>query len=114
MNLSEYLPIIKHVIPAAKAKGIAVTGMKVLGLGKLADIYESALRYAFGLPIDTAIVGMETMAQLKKNLAVAESFKPLTDTERLELFKKVLPRLTPQTAPWKADDWDNPVIWKKR
>jgi len=108
------LSFVEEFIPTAKAKGTAVVGMKVLGLGKLADIYESALRYAFGQPIDTAIVGMETMEQLKKNLSVAEGFKPLTDTERLELFKTVLPRLTPQTAPWKADDWDNPVIWKKR
>jgi predicted aldo/keto reductase-like oxidoreductase len=108
------LSFAEEVIPLAKAKGVAVTGMKVLGLGGLADIYDRALRYAWGLPIDTAIVGMVSLAQLKKNLAVAESYKPLTDLERLELFKEVLPRVTPANLPWKADDFSRPSQWGSR
>ena len=57
----------------AKAKGVAIAGMKIIGLGVLAHLYEKALRYAFGLPIDTAVVGMDNMEQLKNNLAVAEN-----------------------------------------
>jgi len=51
----------------SKAKGTAVIGMKVLGLGRLGTIYDKALRYAFALPVDTVIVGMESMEQLQKN-----------------------------------------------
>ncbi|MDP2917732.1 MAG: hypothetical protein Q8O16_07390 [Dehalococcoidia bacterium] len=98
----------------AKARGVAVAGMKVLGLSRLAEIYDRALRFAFALPIDTAVVGMESMEQLKKNLAVAEAFKPLSDAERLELFREVLPRVSPATMPWKAEDWDEAVEWKRR
>ena len=81
---------------------------------RLTNIYDRALRYAFGLPIDTAVVGMESMEQLKKNLAVAESYKPLSDEERLELFREVLPKVTPAFVPWKAEDWNYATEWKKR
>ena len=108
------LSFAEEFLPVANAKGVAVVGMKVLGLGKLSDIYDRALRYSFSLPVSTTIVGMESMEQLKKNLAVAESYQPLTDSERLELFREVLPRLTPENAQWKAEDWQNPVEWKRR
>jgi len=108
------LSFAEEFLPVANAKNVAVTGMKVLGLGALVHVYDRALRYAFGLPVSTVIVGMETMEQLKKNLAVAESFRPLTDIERLELFREVLPKVTPGDMPWKAEDWENPVVWKRR
>ena len=104
----------EEFLPIANAKGVAVIGMKVLAFRCLAHIYDRALLYAFGLPISTVIVGMETMEQLEKNLTVAESFKPLSDGERLELFREVLPQVTPENIPWKAEDWENPVAWKKR
>jgi aryl-alcohol dehydrogenase-like predicted oxidoreductase len=104
----------EEFLPVANAKGIGVVGMKVLGLSRLARIYDRALRYTFGLPISTAIVGMESMEQLKKNLAVAESFVPMSGPERLELFRDILPNVTPQNIPWKAEDWDNPVEWKRQ
>lgn len=108
------LSFAEEFLPVAKAKGVAVAGMKVIGLGRLAQIYDRALRYVFGLPIDTAVVGMETMEQLRKNLSVAETYQPLSDGERLELFKEVLPSVTPEGVPWKAEDWDNPGEWKRR
>jgi predicted aldo/keto reductase-like oxidoreductase len=108
------LSFAEEFLPVAKAKGVAVAGMKIIGLGHLAKIYDKALRYAFGLPIDTAVVGMESMAQLQKNLEVAEAYQPLSDNERLELFKEVLPMVTPEGVPWKAEDWNNPVEWKRR
>jgi uncharacterized protein len=108
------LSFAEEFLPVANAKGVAIIGMKVMGLGALAPFYEKALRYTLGLPISTAIVGMETMEQLEKNLAVAENFRPLTDEERLELFREILPLVTPQKVVWKAEDWENPTIWKKR
>ena len=108
------LSFAEEFLPLANARGVAVIGMKVMGFRALGHIYEKALRYSLGLPISTAIVGVETMEQLQKNLAVAENFKPLTDEERLDLFRATLPLLTPKAAMWKADDWDHPVSWKKR
>jgi len=108
------LSFAEELLPVARAKGVAVAGMKIMGLGRLSQIYDKALRYAFGLPIDTAVVGMESMEQLKKNLAVAEAYQPLSDDERLDLFKEILPRVTPEFVPWKTEDWDHPVEWKRR
>jgi len=104
----------EEFLPTANAKGVAVVGMKVMGLGALSHTYDKALRYAFGLPISTAIVGMETMEQLRKNIDVAEHYQPLSDEERLDLFKEVLPLVTPKTMPWKAEDWGTGHGWEKR
>jgi aryl-alcohol dehydrogenase-like predicted oxidoreductase len=108
------LSFAEEFLPVAKGRGIAVIGMKVMGLGSLRHVPERALRYTLGLPVSTTIVGMETMDQLEKNLAVAEKFTPFTDEERLEFFREVFPLVTPKKIPWKAEDWDNPVRWKRR
>lgn len=104
----------EEFLPVANAKDVAVIGMKVMGLGSLAHMYDRALRYTFGLPISTAIVGMDNMEQLEKNIAVAESYRPLSDEERLQLFREVLPMVSPKTVPWKAREWGKEVGWGKR
>ena len=108
------LSFAEEFLPVANAKGIAVIGMKAMGLAKLGPYYERALRYSLGLPVSTTIVGMETMDQLKRNLAVAENFKPLGDEEKLEFFKEIIHLATPQVMKWKAQDFENPVAWEKR
>ncbi|NOQ43838.1 MAG: aldo/keto reductase [Dehalococcoidia bacterium] len=104
----------EEFLPIAKTKGVAVIGMKVLGLGALAHVYDRALRYTMGLPICTAVVGMESMDQLKRNIEVAESYKPLSDEERLQLFREILPLVNPKTLPWKSEEWGKETSWSKR
>lgn len=104
----------QEFLPVAISKGVATIGMKVLGIGSLVHEVERSLRYAFGLPLSTVIVGMESMAQLEQNLAIAESFTPLTDEERLEFFKDIIPLVTPQKMSWKATSWENPTEWLPR
>jgi predicted aldo/keto reductase-like oxidoreductase len=104
----------EEFLPIAKTKGVAVIGMKVLGLGALAHVYDRALRYTMGLPVCTVIVGMESMVQLKRNIEVAESYKPLSDEERLQLFREILPLVNPKTLPWKSEEWGTATSWSKR
>ncbi|ASS76426.1 oxidoreductase [Tumebacillus algifaecis] len=92
-------------VPLAREKGMGIIGMKVMALGKLGNWYEQALRYTLSLPISTSIVGMESMEQLEKNLAIAENFKPMTEQELLEFWKEIMHLATPQTLPWKAASW---------
>jgi hypothetical protein len=108
------LSFAEEFLPVANAKGIAVIGMKVMGLTALVPYYERALRYSLALPVSTTIVGMESMDQLKKNLAVAENFTPLSDEEKLEFYKEIVHLATPQVLRWKATDYFNPVEWEKR
>jgi len=108
------LSFAEEFLPIAKAKGVATIAMKVLGFGSLTHEVERALRYAFGLPVDTVIVGMETMAQLEQNLAIAESFTPMTDEERLAFFRDIMGSVRPEKMPWKAADWGNPTEWASR
>ena len=104
----------EEFLPFANAKGVATIGMKVLGLGSLTHEVERSLRYAFGLPLSTVIVGMESMAQLEQNLSIAESFTPMTDEERLAFFKDIIPYVRPEKMPWKAKEWGTPTEWKTR
>jgi aryl-alcohol dehydrogenase-like predicted oxidoreductase len=104
----------EEFLPLANERGVATIAMKVLGLGSLTHEVERSLRYAFGLPVSTVIVGMESMAQLEQNLAIAESFVPMTDEERLAFFKDILPLVRPDKLPWKANEWGNPTAWAPR
>ncbi len=101
-------------LPHANEKGMAIIGMKVIGNGRLAEWYEQALRYTWSLPISTAILGMSSMEQLENNLRVARSFVPMTDLEKLELFKIMLPMANPDVLRWKAKDWSNKEEWAER
>jgi aryl-alcohol dehydrogenase-like predicted oxidoreductase len=104
----------EEFMPVAAQKGIGVVGMKIFGYKKLAHVADRALRYALALPLTTVIAGCSTMAELEADLAVAESFTPMTGGERLAFFREILPLVQPQNMPWKAADWDNPVEWKPR
>ncbi|MFZ5915923.1 MAG: aldo/keto reductase [Chloroflexota bacterium] len=104
----------EEFLPVANARGVATVGMKVFGFDRLGHIYDRALRYTLGLPLSTVIVGCSTMEQLEKDLAVAESFEPLSGPERLALFREVLPLVRPENLPWKADEWGHPSAWKPR
>jgi len=108
------LSFAEEFLSVANAKGVATIGMKVLGLGSLTHEVERSLRYAFSLPVSTVIVGMESMTQLEQNLAIAESFTPMTDVERLAFFKDIIPLVHPEKMRWKATDWDNPTEWIAR
>ena len=104
----------EEFLPVANNKGLGVIGMKVLGLGSLTHEVERSLRYAFGLPVSTVIVGMESMAQLEQNLAIAESYTPMTDEERLAFFKDIMHLVRPDKLPWKANSWSNATAWAPR
>jgi uncharacterized protein len=101
-------------LPVANARGMGTIAMKVLGLGSLTHEVERSLRYAFSLPVSTVIVGMESMAQLEQNLAIAESYTPMGDVERLAFFKDIMPLVRPDKMRWKANEWGNPTHFTPR
>jgi aryl-alcohol dehydrogenase-like predicted oxidoreductase len=98
-------------LPYAVQKGIGTIGMKVFALGKLGDIWDTALKYTLSLPLSTTIVGCSTLDELNRDIDLAESFVPMTDQERLAAIKEIMPRVQPANMAWKADGWVNPSKW---
>ncbi|MFN2225744.1 MAG: aldo/keto reductase [Anaerolineae bacterium] len=104
----------EEFLPVARQQNVGVIGMKIFGYKSLAHVAGRALQYALALPLTTVIAGCSTLAELEADLAVAESFRPMTGPERLAFFREVLPLVKPQNMPWKASDWDEPTEWKPR
>jgi uncharacterized protein len=77
-----------HVLPEVNKRGMAGLGMKSLG-GNGQPIIQGvvtvteALRYAMSLPVATTISGIDSLAVLRQNLAIARGFVPMT-TEEME------------------------------
>jgi uncharacterized protein len=105
------LSFAEELLPLANEMGIATIAMKALGRRSLAHEAERALRYAFSLPVSTVIVGMESMQQLEQNLAIAESFTPMSAAERESFLNDIRHLVKPANMPWKASDNENPVDW---
>jgi aryl-alcohol dehydrogenase-like predicted oxidoreductase len=76
----------KQVLPELNRRGIAPLGMKPMG-GTAAAVKsrlvqaEEMLRYAMSLPVAVTISGMDSLEVLRRNLAVARGFTPLTAEE---------------------------------
>jgi aryl-alcohol dehydrogenase-like predicted oxidoreductase len=101
-------PYQEHVLPLARKKGMGILAMKLMGggYGSLAisnpikndDVWyhdESPrqaeagvlIRYALGLPISAAVVGMGSLEHLRVNAAAARDRAPLDDEQRKALEK---------------------------
>lgn len=90
-----------ETLPAARKKGMAVIGMKVLGAAHFilpqTQVTAAALiQYALSFDIDVAIVGCATPAEVKSLADTGGIAKPMAGKERrylLSLFKPIARRL---------------------
>jgi len=81
------------VLPIARERSMAVLGMKVYAAGRVKHTrsVQPYLRYSLNLPIDTAVLGMDDLAQLEENVRIAKSSPPpLTDEEQQNLIPEAL------------------------
>jgi len=89
VNYYDYcnFPVIEEqLLPLAQERGIGVIGMKVVADGYLWRSAEIAFRYAWSQPIHVMPAGINTLEMLEQDLKYAETFTPLTDAEREQLF----------------------------
>ena len=85
--------------------------MKVLGHGEFSSI-ELALRYSLGLPgVSLAIVGMDSIEQINQNVAIASSFKPLSQDERQRLIDEVQPIVERDAQHASEEAGRSPLFW---
>ena len=76
----------RNVLTEVNRRGMAGLGMKSLGgngqpIVKGVLTVAEALRYAMSLPVATTISGIDSLAVLRQNLAIARGFKPMTTDE---------------------------------
>jgi predicted aldo/keto reductase-like oxidoreductase len=81
-----------HVLPLVNKRGMAGLGMKSLGGNGQPIIQgvvtvDEALRYAMSLPVATTISGIDSLAVLHQNLAIARGFTPMT-AEAMESLRQ--------------------------
>jgi aryl-alcohol dehydrogenase-like predicted oxidoreductase len=93
---ASYRSFQKEVLPEIHKRGMAALGMKSLGgngqpVMKGVVTVKEALGYAMSLPVATTISGIDSLAVLRQNLAVARGFKPMTAEEREALERRCLP-----------------------
>ena len=103
----------KETMPVARAKGVGVIAMKTLGAGtllqkKVATVSE-CLRYTWSLPVATAIVGVDEIAHVESNVALAATARPMVAWEQEELRQRTHAFAYGALEPWKRSDEPNPV-----
>ena len=103
-------PFREELLPAANRKQMGVIAMKVMGGGngclvtgnpfqqRLLPYHDETshqvaasalIRYVLGLPISVAVIGVDSIDELKANIAVVNEAKPMTVAEQQELEKVV-------------------------
>jgi predicted aldo/keto reductase-like oxidoreductase len=93
---ASYRSFQRLVLPECHRRGVAVLGMKPM-TGRAGPIEknvaspEEMLRYAMSLPVATTICGMESIAKLRANLKVAQTFKPMSAAEMKALENRCQP-----------------------
>ena len=92
-NAAREQELLQRVLPYALSKGIGVMAMKTTAqdklIGKGGATAQELVRYAMGLPVSGTVVGMPNMKVLESCCEIARTFKPMSDSEKAILEKKV-------------------------
>jgi predicted aldo/keto reductase-like oxidoreductase len=90
---ARYRPFLPTVVAEARRRNMGVVGMKALAGGRLVHSAPTGdlLRYA-GTHADTAVVGCSTVDEVRANLAIADGFVAMTDSEQRALETQIAPR----------------------
>ncbi len=88
-------PFVTSVIPEARRRDVGVIGMKIMAAGRLLHdkvaTPEELIRYA-ATHTDTVIIGCSSIAEVRQNLAVRETFEPMNESELAALEARIAPR----------------------
>jgi aryl-alcohol dehydrogenase-like predicted oxidoreductase len=90
-----YRSFIREVVPVCLKKSVGVVGMKGLGGGNGRFVThagltsDECLRFCLSQPVAVQITGITSMDQLKRDIALARAFKPLSEPEATQLSSRV-------------------------
>jgi aryl-alcohol dehydrogenase-like predicted oxidoreductase len=88
-NVAYDYSFLDTVLPFARAKEMAVLGMKIYGAGRVKQAQSIApyLRYAIHQEIDTAIIGMDSIGQLEETIRLLKSDPAPLSAAEVEALK---------------------------
>jgi predicted aldo/keto reductase-like oxidoreductase len=94
---AHYRSFQNEVVPVCLDKNVGVIGMKGLAgghpEGRLVSHAgmksDECYRFCLSVPVSVQVMGINTMAQLKQDIALARAFKPMTPEEKSELLARV-------------------------
>ncbi len=96
----------KTTLPLAKQKGMGVIAMKTLGAGRIlahqVATVDEALSYVLSLPVSTAILGCDEVAQVDAGVRVASAAKPLEAAGMERLRRRAAGSELARLEPWKV------------
>ena len=101
------------LLPLAHAKGMGVIAMKTVRWARNSDLPGPQLiRYAMSLKgISTAIVGLDSLAHLDENAAMARQFEPMSASLRSEMTDFVRAEIASLgPAPWERHGYEDGVL----
>ena len=82
-----------EVVPMCLERNAGVIGMKSLGGGVLPNQAgisgDTCIRYALSQPVSSLVVGLMSMEDLRRNVATARGFTPMTEAEQTSLLAEV-------------------------
>jgi len=89
-------PFIKTVLKEAKKRNVGIIGMKIFAQGfifhpKAATTAWEPLTYALSQDVSTVVLGIDNIAQLEENIAIAKNFRPMDKKIQKELEEKTKP-----------------------
>lgn len=87
----EYKCFLEEIVQVAGAGDVGIVGMKVFLRGRLNAPKKLLFSYALSQPISTAVIGCDTVEQLKENIESAISYTPLKYKEVQRLHQIVAP-----------------------
>jgi predicted aldo/keto reductase-like oxidoreductase len=94
---AHYRSFQKQVVPVCLKNNVGIIGMKGLGGGypdgrfvsQAGLTVEDCFRFCLSLPIASQVVGINSMAHLKQDIAIARNFQPMNEHDRSALISKV-------------------------
>lgn len=104
-NLAYNYSYIEDVVPAARQRGMAIMGMKVMGAGraKHAASIEPYMRYSLHQPYDTLVIGCESIEQLEQLVEITKRQPPPLSQDEIAAL---LPEAIRITQKWDKGEFN--------
>ena len=87
-----YLSFLTMVLPNARKREMGVLAMKSNAMGSIGQkgiaTIEECLRFTLSQEPDTLVSGVETISQLEQNIAIVNSFRPMSKQEQDVLLSR--------------------------